>query len=62
MTSDEKCDATSPKKKIYQKPTLIEVSLRPDEAVLGNCKSSGASGPGGAGNCHPVGNCSSQGS
>jgi len=62
MTHDGKNDDTPPKKKIYQKPTLIEVALRPDEAVLGNCKSSGASGPGGSGTCHPAGNCFSQGS
>jgi len=29
----------------YEKPAIIEVPLRPEEAVLGNCKLSG-SGPG----------------
>ncbi len=62
MMDDGKRDAP-PKKKLYQKPTLIEVALRPDEAVLGACKSSGVSGPGGSGNCHPAGaSCFSQGS
>ena len=62
MTLDRPSDGASPTKKIYQKPTLVEVALRPDEAVLGACKSSGASGPVGSGNCHPVGSCMSQGS
>jgi hypothetical protein len=64
---DERNDGNSDgdfpqKKKAYTKPTLIEVALKPDEAVLGNCKVSGTSGPGGSGNCKPVANCSSQGS
>jgi flagellar biosynthesis/type III secretory pathway protein FliH len=29
----------------YEKPRISEVQLRPDEAVLGNCKVSGSSGP-----------------
>ncbi len=29
----------------YQKPQITEVKLRPEEAVLGNCKVSGSSGP-----------------
>ena len=33
------------KKKKYEKPTLSEVALRPEEAVLGNCKSVSISGP-----------------
>jgi hypothetical protein len=33
-----------PKKK-YEKPTLTEVALRPEEAVLGNCKTVAISGP-----------------
>jgi len=62
MMNDGKRDDTPRKKRTYQKPTLIEVALRPDEAVLGNCKVSGASGPGAFGSCKPVANCSSQGS
>jgi hypothetical protein len=34
-----------PPKKKYEKPTLSEVALRPEEAVLGNCKTVGVSGP-----------------
>ena len=37
---------TRPRKKAYTKPEVKQVALRPEEAVLGNCKSSGA-GPGG---------------
>lgn len=46
----------------YLKPAVVQVPLRPEEAVLGHCKTSGHSGPGGSGTCHPFGNCSSQGS
>ncbi len=49
-------------KKRYVKPKLRQVDLRPEEAVLGNCKTAGTSGPGGAGACVMVGACSTQGS
>jgi hypothetical protein len=32
-------------KKPYAKPQIQEVPLRPDEAVLGGCKTSSTSGP-----------------
>jgi hypothetical protein len=32
-------------KKPYTKPQIQEVPLRPDEAVLGNCKTASTSGP-----------------
>ncbi len=32
-------------KKPYMKPEVTQVSLRPDEAVLGGCKTSSTSGP-----------------
>jgi len=32
-------------RKPYAKPQIQEVPLRPDEAVLGNCKTSSSSGP-----------------
>jgi hypothetical protein len=41
---------THQRKKPYRKPELTQVALRPDEAVLGACKISGASGPA-AGTC-----------
>ena len=50
------------KKKPYTKPDVREVPLRPEEAVLGNCKNGAVSGPASGGNCTPAGPCSSQGS
>jgi hypothetical protein len=32
-------------KKTYEAPSLTTISLRPEEAVLGNCKTSSAVGP-----------------
>jgi len=32
-------------KKRYESPQLSQISLRPEEAVLGHCKMSGGSGP-----------------
>lgn len=32
-------------KKLYEPPQLTTISLRPEEAVLGHCKVSGATGP-----------------
>ena len=32
-------------RKPYEPPVLVSISLRPEEAVLGACKSSVASGP-----------------
>jgi len=49
-----------PKKK-YEKPTLTEVALRPEEAVLGNCKAVGISGPA-MPDCSMAGGCASLGS
>ena len=47
----------------YQTPRLSRVPLRPQEAVLGNCKTSGVSGPASAADCAPLAvSCSSQGS
>jgi hypothetical protein len=41
-------------KRPYQPPQLTTISLRPEEAVLGNCKIAGTGGPVGA-NCQPMG-------
>jgi len=57
MNPDESPD----EKKPYQKPTLSEVALRPEEAVLGNCKSAGINGPT-SGDCSAIGGCMSVGS
>ena len=54
-------DETEEKRQPYEKPTLSEVALRPEEAVLGNCKVTGISGPA-MPDCTPFGGCSSAGS
>jgi len=41
-------------RKLYVPPQLVTISLRPEEAVLGNCKIAGTGGPVGA-NCQPMG-------
>jgi hypothetical protein len=48
------------KKQKYEPPKVVTINLRPEEAVLGNCKISGSSGPG-SGSC-TVMFCSSIGS
>ena len=45
-------------KKPYTKPQIHEVPLRPDEAVLGNCKTASVSGPA-QHRCTNPSNCSS---
>lgn len=49
------------KKKPYQKPMATRFPLRPDEAVLGFCKSNAAAGPSGGG-CRGVTSCFASGS
>ena len=50
-------------KKAYTKPELVQIPLRPDEAVLGFCKNTASGGPGNAGNCGSVATtCFTQGS
>ena len=50
------------RRKPYSKPRLRRVELRPQEAVLGNCKTStGTVGGGAGGTCNAV-SCQSQGS
>jgi hypothetical protein len=51
----------TPKKK-YEKPTLSEVALRPEEAVLGNCKTASTSGPAASDCSFMVGGCNALGS
>jgi hypothetical protein len=48
----------------YTRPGVTRVSLRPEEAVLGHCKVTGAAGPSsGTAACSKMGlRCSSQGS
>ena len=48
-------------KKTYEPPVLTTISLRPEEAILGHCKSPGM-GSGMIGTCAMVGGCPTQGS
>jgi hypothetical protein len=52
---------TTPEKKPYERPVLTKVELRPEEAVLGNCKTGSAAGPGNM-PCDLAGNCFNAGS
>jgi hypothetical protein len=55
--TDEK---NNERKKPYLKPEAHRFSLRPEEAVLGNCKTSTGHGPNagtGGGNCRVPGAC-----
>jgi hypothetical protein len=54
-------DNLSADKKPYDKPKLTRFPLRPEEAVLGFCKSTSAAGPAG-GTCRVVVACRSTGS
>ena len=49
------------RRKPYERPSVKRVALRPEEAVLGFCKSSTSAGPL-AGACNSPTACSSQGS
>lgn len=49
------------KKKPYESPKLVVISLRPEEAVLGNCKSMTSSGPVSS-SCAAIGTCRTLGS
>src|ERR1700680_4971242 len=55
-TSMKDEDTNRALKKIYNPPMVTRISLRPDEAVLGNCKSPSSAGPVG-GSCSSVGAC-----
>jgi hypothetical protein len=60
MTTESSPPDNGSKRKPYEKPTLSQVALRPDEAVLGNCKTMSVAGPANS-DCFAFG-CSSQGS
>lgn len=42
---DDRADKRPNEKRPYAKPQVQEVPLRPDEAVLGGCKTASTSGP-----------------
>lgn len=55
----EKAPRSSRRK--YEPPTLVKISLRPEEAVLGNCKTARVAGPVSF-SCSAVGPCRTVGS
>jgi hypothetical protein len=57
----ESPEGAVPSRKPYEKPTLSEVALRPEEAVLGACKTMGVAGPAEA-DCTALGGCMTFGS
>jgi hypothetical protein len=61
MKDKSEQDAKQPKKP-YSKPEVRQVPLRPEEAVLGACKSPSASGVGQGGSCDAVFTCNILGS
>jgi hypothetical protein len=50
-----------PRKRAYEKPVVRRVPLRPDEAVLGKCKTSNTGGPL-HGTCSTIPMCNTVGS
>jgi hypothetical protein len=50
------------KKKPYTKPEVKQVQLKPEEAVLGFCKTTGISGPAYVNKCSNPPACAGQGS
>jgi hypothetical protein len=40
-----RAESSTPTKRRYAEPVLTEVLLRPEDAVLGNCKIAGTAGP-----------------
>ena len=60
MTGDVNQEARKPKKP-YTRPAFKKVPLKPEEAVLAFCKTSGGGGGPLQSNCHSPSNCSSLG-
>ena len=61
MNDESRQDPKDEAKKTYAKPQIQEVPLRPEEAVLGACKTAGVGGPVSSDCTVPVG-CSTPGS
>lgn len=62
MNEKQQHDKNQRPKKPYQKPEVVQIPLRSDEAVLGNCKSSHSAGPVHPTSCTTTPGCSSAGS
>ena len=59
MENDEKREQA---RKPYEKPQIKRFPLRPEEAVLGNCKTVGSNSGPGPNNCFSGGFCQTRGS
>jgi hypothetical protein len=61
--NDTQQQGTQHRKRTYRKPAFIQVSLRPEEAVLGHCKGTGKFGPStSASGCNYYAKCNALGS
>ena len=45
MSNESPMSDPKPERKPYEAPKVVRVSLRPDEAVLGHCKTPSSAGP-----------------
>jgi hypothetical protein len=61
MEAEDSQERPDQAKKPYQKPEVRRFPLRPEEAVLGFCKSNASAGPSGGG-CRSVTACQTPGS
>lgn len=59
--TDRTAENRKDSKRPYRKPEFVRISLRPEEAVLGSCKSAASGGPLQR-RCNGVGACRSVGS
>jgi hypothetical protein len=57
-SKQSECEKPKKPKKPYVKPEFIQVALRPEEAVLGGCKTAAAAGPNIGHICTYIANCS----
>jgi hypothetical protein len=60
--NDQQQGNTKRDRRAYQKPSMIQVPLRPQEAVLGSCKNGASSAGPGHSACNQTAACSSSGS
>lgn len=62
MSSESSMNDPKPERRPYEAPKVVRVSLRPDEAVLGHCKTPSSAGPAAPGCAVAVGGCMAFGS
>lgn len=62
MSSESPMSDLKQERKPYEAPKVVRVSLRPEEAVLGHCKTPSSAGPAAAGCGVALGGCVAFGS